>query len=146
MDRHPLQSIRARLAALRRRALVLTLAAGLTLALAAGAILVLAWVGIEALIFLSPPWRTGLGLMALMGSGAILALFLHRHLPALISPPRFALFIERRCPQLGQRLISALELPADADGHSPELLAAATRQKSTSNCCRPSGQRPILST
>ena len=128
MDRHPLQSIRARLAALRRRALALTLAAGLTLALAAGAILVLAWVGIEALIFLSPPWRTGLGLMALMGSGAILALFLHRHLPALLSHRRFALFIERRCPQLGQRLISALELPADADGHSPELRAAAPRR------------------
>ena len=76
MDRHPLQSIRARLAALRRRALALTLAAGLTLALAAGAILVLAWVGLEALIFLSPSWRTGLGLMVLMGSGAILAIFL----------------------------------------------------------------------
>ncbi len=30
-------------------------------------------------------------------------------------------------PQLGQRLISALELPADSGDHSPELLAAATR-------------------
>ena len=128
MDRYPLQSIRARLAALRRRALALTLAAALALALAAGIILALFWVGLEALIFLPPLWRTSLGFVALVSSGAILALFLNRHLPALLSPRRFTLLIESRCPQLGQRLISTLELPADSGDHSPELLAAATHR------------------
>ncbi|MEE3258935.1 MAG: DUF4175 family protein [Candidatus Latescibacterota bacterium] len=126
----PFQSILARLASLRRRALVLTLCTGFALALAAGSVLALVWVGLEALFFLSPPWRTGLGLMALLGAGAALALFLRRHLPTLLSPRRFALCVEHRCPQLGQRLISALELSTASSFHSPELLAAATRRAS----------------
>ena len=67
-------------------------------------------------------------LIALFGSCAIVALFLRRHLPLLLSHHRFALFLERRCPPLGQRLISALELPVESGDHSPELLAAATRR------------------
>ena len=148
MDRHPLLSIHARLAALRRRALALHLVAGLALALAAGSVSVLVWVVLESLVFLSPPWRTVLGIIALFGSCAIVALFLRRHLPILLSHHRFALFLERRCPPLGQRLISALELPADSGDHSPELLAAATRRADellqTADSAQILERRPLL--
>ena len=121
-----LQPILAPLTALHRRALVLALGSGVALCLAAGLGLALLWVLLEALFFLSPPWRTGLGILALLGSGGALAFALRRHLPILLSQHRFALFVERRCPPLQQRLISTLELSdADPTLHSPALLAAA---------------------
>ena len=90
---------------------------------------VLLWVLLEALLFLSPPWRTGLGILALLATGGVLALALRRHLPVLLSQHRFALFVERRCPPLQQRLISALELSGtDSSLHSPSLLAAASER------------------
>ena len=126
MDHSPLPPLLAHLAALRRHALGLTLCSALALCLAAGLGLGLLWVLLEALFFLSPPWRTGLGVLALLGSGGALAFALRRHLPVLLSQHRFALFVERRCPPLQQRLISTLELSdADPTLHSPALLAAA---------------------
>ena len=126
MDRTPLSSLLASLAALRRRAVLLTACAALALALAAGLGLALLWVLLEALFFLAPPWRTGVGVLALVGTGSALAFFLWQHLPMLLSPHRFALFVERRCPPLQQRLISALELSdADPTLHSPALLATS---------------------
>ena len=123
-----LQTILARLTALRRLALGLTLGSGAVLALAVGLLLALIWVCCEALFFLEPAWRTALGASVPIGTGAALALFLKRCLPVALSQHRFALFVENRCPQLGQRLISALELsPAVKPVHqSPELLTAAT--------------------
>ena len=129
MDHPSLPSLRASLASLRRRAVLLSACAALVLALAVGLGLALLWVLLEALFFLSPPWRTGVGVLALVGTGSALAFFLRQYLPVLLSPHRFALFVERRCPPLAQRLISALELSgADATQHSPELLAATTGQ------------------
>ena len=126
MDHSSLPPLLTPLAALRRRALGLTICSALALGLAAGLGLALLWVLLEALFFLSPPWRTGLGVLALLGSGGALAFALRRHLPILLSQHRFALFVERRCPPLQQRLISALELSdADPTLHSPALLAAA---------------------
>lgn len=126
MNSDPLRPLLAPLAALRRRALALALGSGIALALAAGLGLGLLWVLLEALFFLSPPWRVGLGLLALLSTGGVLAVDLKRHLPVLLSLHRFALFVERHCPPLQQRLISALEL-SDTDPalHSPTLLAAA---------------------
>ena len=129
MANPPLHSILAPLAALRRRALALALGSGAILCLAAGLGFGLLWVVLEALLFLSPPWRVGLGLLALLSTGGALAFSLRRHLPVLLSQHRFALFVERRCPALQQRLISALELSAaDESPHSPELLAAVREQ------------------
>ena len=88
----------------------LTIFSALALGLAAGLLSVLLWVLLEALFFLSPPWRTGLGILALLATGGALAFALKRHLPVLLSQHRFALFVERRCPPLQQRLISTLEL------------------------------------
>ena len=125
-----LQSILARLTALRHRALGLTLGAGAVLALATGLGLALLWVACEALLFLSPAWRLTGGVFVLFAAGTVSALFLRRTLPVVLSQHRFALFVEKRYPQLGQRLISALELSA-AEGpvhQSPELLAAATQR------------------
>ena len=125
-----LQSILSRLTALRHRALGLTLGAGAVLALATGLVLALLWIACEALLFLAPAWRTALGALVLLGSAAAVALFLRHTLPIVLSQHRFALFVEKRYPQLGQRLISALELCA-AEGsvqQSPELLAAATQR------------------
>ena len=129
MDHSSLSPLLAHLAALRRRALGLTLCSALALALAAGSVFALLWVLLEALFFLSPPWRTGLGILALLATGGVLAFALRQHLPVLLSQHRFALFVERRCSPLQQRLISALEL-SDADPaiHSPALLAAASER------------------
>ena len=126
MNSDSLRPLLVPLAALRRRALALALGSGVVLALAAGLGLGLLWVLLEALFFLSPPWRVGLGLLALLSTGGVLAVDLKRRLPVLLSLHRFALFVERRCPPLQQRLISALEL-SDTDPalHSPALLAAA---------------------
>ena len=126
MDHSSLPPLLTPLAALRRRALGLTICSALALGLAAGLVSVLLWVLLEALFFFSPPWRTGLGILALLGSGGALAFALRRYLPVILSQHRFALFVERRCPPLQQRLISALELSdADPTLHSPALLAAA---------------------
>ena len=129
MDHSALSPLLAHLAALRRRALGLTIFSALALGLAAGLMSVLLWVLLEALFFLSPPWRTGLGILAFLATGGVLAFALKRHLPVLLSQHRFALFVERRCPPLQQRLISALELSdADSTQHSPSLLAAASER------------------
>ena len=129
MDHSSLSPLLAHLAALRRRALGLTSCSTLVLVLAAGLVFALLWVLLEALFFLSPPWRTGLGILALLGTGGALAFALKRHLPVLLSQHRFALFVERRCPPLQQRLISALELSGtDPALHSPALLAAASER------------------
>ena len=126
MDHTSLSSLLAHLHTLRRRAVLLTGCAALALALAAALGLALLWVLLEALFFLAPPWRTGLGVLVLVGTGSALAFFLRQHLPVLLSPHRFALFVERRCPPLQQRLISALELSdADPTLHSPALLATS---------------------
>ena len=129
MDHSALSPLLTHLAALRRRALGLTIFSALALGLAAGLMSVLLWVLLEALFFLSPPWRTGLGILALLSTGGVLAFALKRHLPVLLSQHRFALFVERRCPPLQQRLISALELSGtDPSLHSPALLAAASER------------------
>ncbi len=129
MDHSSLSPLLTHLAALRRRALGLTIFSALALGLAAGLMSVLLWVLLEALFFLSPPWRTGLGILALLATGGALAFALKRHLPVLLSQHRFALFVERRCPPLQQRLISALELSdTDPSLHSPALLAAASER------------------
>ena len=129
MDHSPLSPLLTHLAALHRRALGLTLCSTLTLALAAGLVFALLWVLLEALFFLSPPWRTGLGILALLATGGVLAFALRQHLPVLLSQHRFALFVERRCPPLQQRLISALELSGTNPSlHSPALLAAASER------------------
>ena len=129
MDHSPLSPLLTHLAALHRRALGLTLCSTLALALAAGLVFALLWVLLEALFFLSPPWRTGLGILALLATGGVLAFALRQHLPVLLSQHRFALFVERRCPPLQQRLISALELSGTNPSlHSPALLAAASER------------------
>ncbi|MDE2814624.1 MAG: hypothetical protein OXM01_16475, partial [Gemmatimonadota bacterium] len=98
MDHSSLSPLLTHLAALRRRALGLTICSALALGLAAGLMSVLLWILLEALFFLSPPWRTGLGILALLATGGVLAFALKRHLPVLLSQHRFALFVERRCP------------------------------------------------
>ena len=125
----PLSPLLAHLAALRRRALGLTISSALALGLAAGLMSVLLWVLLEAFFFFTPPWRTSLGILALLATGGALAFVLRRHLPVLLSQHRFALFVERRCTPLQQRLISALELSdADSAQHSPALLAATSER------------------
>ena len=129
MDHSALSPLLTHLAALRRRALGLTIFSALALGLAAGLMSVLLWILLEAIFFLSPPWRTGLGILAFLATGGVLAFALKRHLPVLLSQHRFALFVERRCPPLQQRLISALELSGtDPALHSPALLTAASER------------------
>ncbi len=95
---------------LRRRALLVDVVAGLLLALAVGLAGVLLWVGAEALFFLSPPWRALFGGVAILVALAVLPIFWRVRFAAKLNRHRFGLHVERCCPQLAQRLISALEL------------------------------------
>ncbi|MFT5087049.1 MAG: hypothetical protein ACI906_004109 [Candidatus Latescibacterota bacterium] len=112
---------------LRRRALLVDVLAGVLLALAVGSLSVLVWVGAEALLFLSPPWRVVLGLVAALAAVVVLPLFWRTRLPVKLNRHRFGLHVEQCCPQLAQRLISALELwraPRARQLYSEELLDA----------------------
>jgi len=125
-DRH-YRFLLAQLAGLRRRAVFLDLSAGLILALAVGLGLGWAWIGLEALLYLSPPFRTGMGLVVATLTGGSLVFYLGGRLPARLSRRRFSLHVERCCPELRQRLISALELwgrPRALRLYSADLLAA----------------------
>jgi hypothetical protein len=121
------QRLLADLERLRRRALLVDMAAGLLLALAVGLLAALLWVGIEALLFLSPPWRALFGAVAILLTAVALPVFWRARLPAKLNRHRFGLHVERCCPQLAQRLISALELwqaPRARALYSAELLHA----------------------
>ncbi len=115
---HPsYQSILVHLGKLRRRALLVDLSACLSLGLTLGVILMLGWVGLEALFYFSPPWRTALGLAA--GGGILVAasVYLARQLPGHLSIKRLGLELENCCPELQQRLISTLELWQNRRAH-----------------------------
>ncbi len=121
------EKLDADLTRLRRRALAVDVVAAIALMLATGLFLGLVWVAAEALLFLSPVWRTALGLVAVATTLAVPIVFGRRRWPELLDPHRFALRVESRCPQLGQRLISALELGRAARArslYSSELLDA----------------------
>ena len=132
-DQH-YRALLTRLAGLRRRAVLLELIAGLTLAGILGLGLLWLWVGLEALFYLDPPARAGAGAIAVLGTAAALAFHLARRLPGLLSRRLFSLRVERACPELGQRLISALELwtrPQALQLYSPALLAATVADADT---------------
>jgi hypothetical protein len=124
------QLLRQHLASLRRRAILLDTAAGAALALAVGGGAGLVWVGSEALLYLSPAWRAGLGVGMALVALLVLALYLGQRLPARWSLHCFALQVEERCPELKERLISALELWDQRRGqlYSPALLGATVRR------------------
>jgi len=117
----------AHLARLRRRALLLLLGEVLALALGLGLLLALVALGLEAWLFVPPPWRAGLGLAGVAIPNLVLGLQLSRRLPSLLSLKALALRVEGRCPQLQQHLISTLELwenPRAASLYSASLLGA----------------------
>ena len=84
-----------------------------------------AWIGLEALLFLNPLWRTAAAWM-IGGAGLVLvAVDLILHLKGKGSLYEIALFVERRCPDFQQRLITTLELlPRNNGGHSRGLMNA----------------------
>lgn len=121
-----------RLAQLRRRRLAIdagrTLATTLTLVFATGAVLV--W--LEAALYLPSAWR-----FTLLAAAALLSLILpglqqFRRMRGQLSLHGVAIDVERRVPELAQRLLTALELGnADAAmrrAYSAQLLEAATRE------------------
>lgn len=121
------EALLARLAILRRRALLVEVATGLLLAVGTLLLAALVWVALEALLFFSPSVRTALGALAWLTAFAVLVLIWRKTLPALLDRRRFALRVEKRYPHLSQRVISALELwRAQRAQHlySPDLLAA----------------------
>jgi len=119
---------------LRRRALLVDVIAGLLLAAAAGSLAALLWVGAEALFYLSPVWRALLGAVAIVATAVVLPLFWRVRLPVKLNRHRFGLYVEQCCPQLAQRLISALELwraPRARRLYSAELLDATVISAAT---------------
>lgn len=100
----------ARLARLRRRALLLLAAEALALALVLALILGLVALTLETWLYVPPPWRVILGLAVVVVPCLALGLRLGRGLPACLSLKALCLQVEARCPQLRQRLISTLEL------------------------------------
>lgn len=126
------QRLVARLRALRRRRLAveaLRAALAALTAVVAGGVL---WVVAEALLYLAPPWRLGLGAAVVLAAAALAAGCLWRPLRRDRSLHRVALDVEARVPELAQRLITALELGDPAAGrgrlHSAELLGAAAAE------------------
>lgn len=126
----PVLQLLRRLQQLRRRRLQLELVTSLAVAVTLGATVGLCIVLVEALWYLPSEWRVALLVVLLAATVAppvnrLWALF--RRGPSLHD---VALDVERRTPQLAQRLITALELE-DGDNHtshSPQLLAAATTE------------------
>jgi hypothetical protein len=79
------------------------------------------------------PWRVRIGLFAAQAVIALAAAawFLFRPFLRRLSDDRLALWVEDRHPELGHRLISALQLNragAEVEGMSPELIALVTRE------------------
>jgi hypothetical protein len=125
-DRH-YQSLLTGLTSLRRRSLLLELGAALILGLGVGLGLASVWIGIEALFYLPPVTRLSLGLVVVLGSVAASCYYLFRRLSGRLSLSGFSRHVEHRCPELGERLISALELwrqPTAQQLYSADLLAA----------------------
>ena len=121
------EALLARLARLRRRALLVEVAIGLLLAVGTLLLAALAWVGLEALFFLAPVVRTTLGVLAWLTALTALFFAWRTTLPSLLNRHRFALRVEERYAHLAQRVISALELwsaPRAQNLYSPELLSA----------------------
>ncbi len=121
------EALLARLARLRRRALLVEVAIGLLLAVGTLLLAALAWVGLEALFFLAPVVRTTLGVLAWLTALTALFFAWRTTLPSLLNRHRFALRVEERYAHLAQRVISALELwsaPRAQLLYSPELLSA----------------------
>jgi uncharacterized protein DUF4175 len=119
--------LRAMLAALRRRALLLTSAETLVRATAAGLALGGLWLLLEAALYLDPWLRNVAGLICLLLTLGLTGRDLATALPPLLSEYRFALLLERTYPRLSQQLISALALwqnPRAEALYSHDLLAA----------------------
>ncbi|MEW6751938.1 MAG: DUF4175 family protein [Candidatus Latescibacterota bacterium] len=124
-DRH-YASIRSRLCALRRRTVAVELATSAAWALVAGVGAAVLAAAIEALLFLDPPGRIALGAAVALTASGLFAYQVRQRVAGLFLRHGFALRLEARCPRLGQRLISALELWDQPSSrlYSPDLLAA----------------------
>ena len=119
----------ARLRRLRRRRLWLVAATALVAGVSLGAVTAVLAVGMEALLYLSPPWRTALLLLvAAAGAGAAARVLWpwRRGLPLRA----VGLSVEERAPELSQRLMAALEVGGGPRSrlYSPELLGAAASE------------------
>ena len=125
-DEHSCRAVTDFLGRVKRRMVQRAITLALTRMAAVLALALLAWIGIEALLFLSPLWRT---LAAVVIGGSSLVLFVVEMILQLRgrrSVHDVALFVEHRCPDFRQRLITTLELlPARAGArHSGELMSA----------------------
>jgi hypothetical protein len=115
------------LSAVRRRALWLELGAATLIGLLALLVLGTVWLCAEAFFYLTPGWRIGTGLAALMGAVAAAAFYLRQRLPERLSLHRLGHHLESNLPELRERLTSTLELWPDQRAHqlySPALLQA----------------------
>ncbi len=110
----------------KRRMVQRAIAVALTRVATLLALGIVLWVGLEALLFFSPFWRT-LGAWMIAGSGLVLFVVdTILQLRGKRSLHEVALFVEHRCPDFRQRLITTLELLPGKKGalHSSELLSA----------------------
>lgn len=99
----------------------------------------LAWMGLVCWVTLLADWffepsapvRVGLLLAAGVGLLIVVLEFIVRRAFRPLSDSTLALLLERRYRQFQQTLLTTVELrdrPAQADGHSPEMLAATAQQ------------------
>ncbi len=129
------QQLLQRLFGLRRRRLFieLTLAASISATFAIALLAVV--VGLEAVFYLPSAWRLGLlGIIAVF-STVLPGWLLWRRLRSGLSIGHVVLDVERRAPELAQRLVTALELGEPDDStprfHSRQLLEAVTGEAAT---------------
>ena len=128
-DASPRGLLLERLRRLRRRRLLLEAATALVAGLSLGAVAGVLAIGLEALLYLSSPWRAGLLLLvaaAGSGLGARMLWPWRKGLPLRA----VAQAVEERTPELSQRLMTALEVGGGPRSrlYSSDLLAAAAAE------------------
>ena len=118
-----------RLRRLRRRRLLLDAATALVAGLSLSAVTGVLAVGLEALFYLSSPWRTGL-LLLVAAAGAGLSARILWPWRGGLSLRAVGLSAEERAPELAQRLMTALEAGGGPRSrlYSSELLAAVASE------------------
>jgi hypothetical protein len=111
----------------RRRLIAVVSATAVVGSVAAACFLGLAWIGVEAILYTSPGWRSAALSLSICTALAWGLRHVWRHLSGKLSRGSLGLLAEKVCPQLQERLTSSLELWDSARArrlYSTDLLAA----------------------
>ncbi len=127
LDNQLYTDILQHLGVVRRRAIWLALGAAILIGLLSLLVLGTLWISLEALFYLTPIWRTSIGIIAVLASFTTAILYFQQQFSTRLSLPQLGHFLENKLPELQERLTSTLELWPDQRAHqlySSSLLQA----------------------